>query len=99
MSVIKSLFFSDAGSEKARCGPSDHRTGDEIQTGGCEAGPEMRRSRRSGRSGNRRIMTSNDDNPLVDGRGGRGAHEDPLEGSTQGGVYGFRAIFCFCKNK
>ena len=43
-------------------------------------------------------MTSNDDNPLVDGRGGRGAHEDPLEGSTQG-VYGFRAIFCFCKNK
>jgi hypothetical protein len=29
---------------------------------------------------NRRIMTSNYDNPLVDGRGGRGAHADPLDG-------------------
>jgi hypothetical protein len=45
------------------------------------AGPEANcRSRRSGRSGNRRIMTSNDGNSLVDGRWVRGAHADPLDG-------------------
>jgi hypothetical protein len=31
-------------------------------------------------SGDSRIMISSDSNPLVDGRGGRGAHVDPLDG-------------------
>jgi hypothetical protein len=76
----------EAGSEKRATEPSGRRSGDEIQTGDCEARPEKRAaggsssSERSERRQKERLITNNDGNPLVDGRwrGGRGAHADPL---------------------